>query len=113
MSRKGSGMDSSARSLPQRGNSLRILLRSSLLAVEKPCPLSRPRTSSSTPFALGLQESKKSELAGGFLLRQLLFEEADLAVIAIVAGGDLDRPFPHAGNPLADPLHLEMGELRG
>jgi len=46
-------MDSSARSVPLRGTSLRILLRSSLLSVEKPCPLSRPRTSSSTPFALG------------------------------------------------------------
>src|SRR4030043_2139552 len=55
--KKGSGMGSSARSFPQRGNSLRILLRSSLLSVEKPCPLSRPRTSSSTPFALGKGEN--------------------------------------------------------
>ena len=48
----GSDSGSSARSFPQRGNSLRILLRSSLLSVEKPCPLSRPRTSSPKSFAL-------------------------------------------------------------
>jgi N-methylhydantoinase B/oxoprolinase/acetone carboxylase alpha subunit len=51
--RKARVWDLSARSFPQRGNSLRILLRSSLLSVEKPCPLSRPRTSSPIPFALG------------------------------------------------------------
>src|SRR4030042_2849257 len=49
--------DSSAPPFPQRVNSLRILLRSSLLSVEKPCPLSRPRTSSPTPFALILERA--------------------------------------------------------
>src|SRR4030042_5570848 len=49
--------DSSARSFPQRGNSLRILHRSSLLSVEKPCPLSRPRASSPTPFAFITQKT--------------------------------------------------------
>src|SRR4030067_2495719 len=50
--------NSSARSFPQRGTSLRILLRSSLLSVEKPCPLSRPRASSPISFALGKERRK-------------------------------------------------------
>jgi len=54
-------MGSSARSFPQRGNLLRILLRSSLLSVEKPCPLSRPRTSSPTPFAFIIKRTVAHE----------------------------------------------------
>jgi len=49
--RQGSGLGSSARSFPQRGNSLRLILRSSLPSVEKPCPLSLRRASSPNPLA--------------------------------------------------------------
>jgi hypothetical protein len=58
--------DSSARSFLQRGNSLYILLRSSLLPVEKPCPLSRPRASSPPPFAFAKKNCARVA-AEGFL----------------------------------------------
>jgi hypothetical protein len=59
------------------------------------------------------QASKQGELAGGIALGEFFLEEADSAVIAVVAGDDLDRPSPHPFDPLAYAVELEAAQLRG
>ena len=97
------GWDCEARSFPQRGNSLRLSLRSSLASLEKPCPLRLRRAFSPKPLACSPQFSNGGLMGPKFNTGRVRVE---------AWGWDSEaRSFPQRGNSLRLSLCSSLASL--